>query len=264
VSRVAVDWSAVPAFIFDLDGCVYTGRQLVPGVVEVLERLRASRRRILFLTNNSRQDGIELQAKLAGLGVAADRREVLSAAEAAGAEVRRRLGPVQVMAIGSPTLMRLLAEAGHMLVDLGSRAVPQAVVIGHDDDFSYGKLADLARVVAGGAAFFAVNVDPQLPLEGGTFLPGCGALVEAVAVASGVRPEIIGKPRPTLFRAALARLGVSPQEAAMVGDSLLADIQGAQAIGLKTIWLAPPGATPDVVRADLTIQAFGELLARLP
>lgn len=259
-----MDCSALPAFIFDLDGCVYTGRQLVPGVVEVLERLRASGRRILFLTNNSRQDGLELQAKLAGLGVPADRREILSAAEATGAEVRRRVGPARILAVGSPTLMRLLAEAGHTLVAPGSPEAPGAVVIGHDGGFTYAKLADLSRAVAGGAAFFAVNVDPQLPLEGGTFLPGCGALVEAVAVASGVRPEIIGKPRPTLFRAALARLGVAPHEAAMVGDSLLADMQGAQAIGLKTIWLAPPDVTPDLVTPDLTIHAFSELLVRLP
>lgn len=258
-----MDWSALPAFIFDLDGCVYTGRELVPGVVEVLDRLRASGRRILFLTNNSRQDGVELQAKLAGLGVAADRHEILSAAEATGAEVRRRLGPVRILAIGSPTLMRLLAEAGHTLVARDSTGVPDAVVIGHDSEFTYAKLAALARAVARGAAFFAVNVDPQLPLEGGTFLPGCGALVEAVAVASGVRPEIIGKPRPTLFRAALARLGVAAHDAAMVGDSLLADVQGAQAVGLKTIWLAPPDAAPDVVRPDLAIRAFGELLPRL-
>jgi len=258
-----VDLSALRAFVFDLDGCVYTGSRLVPGVLEVLQRLRATGRRVLFLTNNSRQDGVELQAKLGGLGVPADRREILSAAEVTGAEVRRRLGPARILAIGSPTLLRLLGEAGHTLVGPDSPEGPRGVVVGHDPEFTYAKLAGLARAVARGATFFAVNADPQLPLENGTFLPGCGALVEAVAAASGVRPEIIGKPRPTLFRAALSRLGVAAPEAAMVGDSLLADIQGARDLGLRTVWLAPPGAAPDAVAPDLTIRAFRELLARL-
>jgi HAD superfamily hydrolase (TIGR01450 family) len=258
-----MDLHSPAAFIFDLDGCVYAGSTLVPGVDEVLGSLRASGRRILFLTNNSREDGAELAAKLRRLGIAADRHEVLSAAEAAGAFVAQRFGASRVLAVGSPTLLRMLAEAGHTLVPLDGGDEPQVVVMGHDSDFTYRKLARLARAVGKGAAFVAVNRDPQLVIEGGEFLPGCGALVEAVAAASGVRPEIVGKPQPHLFRAAVARLGVRPEDAVMVGDSLLADIQGAQRFGLRTIWLAPPGAEADVVRPDLTIRGFAGLLARL-
>jgi HAD superfamily hydrolase (TIGR01450 family) len=258
-----MDLRTLAAFIFDLDGCVYAGSTLLPGVNEVLRVLGAAGRRILFLTNNSREDGAELAAKLRRLGVAADRHEVLSAAEAAGSFVAQRFGASRVLAVGSPTLLRLLAEAGHTLVPLDAGDQPQVVVMGHDAEFTYRKLARLARALGKGAAFVAVNRDPQLVIEGGEFLPGCGALVEAVAAASGVRPEIVGKPQPYLFRAAVARLGVKPGEAVMVGDSLLADIQGAQRLGLRTIWLAPPGAQADVVRPDLTISAFAELMAHL-
>ncbi len=258
-----MDLRSLRAFIFDLDGCVYAGATLLPGVAELLRRLRASGRQVLFLTNNSREDGAELAAKLQRLGLAAHPREILSAAEAVGPFLARRFGAARVLAIGSPTLLRLLAEAGHSLAPLEGREDPHAVVVGHDPSFTYDKLTRLARAVARGAAFIAVNLDPRLPMEGGEFLPGCGALVEAVAAAAGARPEIVGKPRPHLFREALARLGTSPGDAVMIGDSLLADVQGAQAVGLRTVWLAPAGAEPDLVRPDLTIHAFAELAEQL-
>jgi FMN phosphatase YigB (HAD superfamily) len=87
--------------------------------------------------------------------------------------------------------------------------------------------------------------------------------VEAVAAAADVRPTVVGKPQPHLFRVALERLGLAPQAVAMVGDSLHSDIRGAQGVGLRTVWIAPPGAEAGDVRPDLTIRAYAELLPRL-
>jgi HAD superfamily hydrolase (TIGR01450 family) len=258
-----MDLGSLRGYIFDLDGCVYTGNTLVPGVQACLQKLRERGRRILFLTNNSREGGQELQVKLARLGIPALREEILSAVEIAGPLLRDRFGPSRVLAIGAETLQRLLIEAGHSLVPLEAYRDARVVLVGHDSDFDYRKLAAASRSVASGAAFVAVNVDPRLPLEGGEFYPGCGALVEAVAAAAGVRPEVVGKPMPHIFRAALARLGVSAHEAAMVGDSLASDVCGARAVGLRTIWLAPPGAVVSEVEPDLTIRAFADLEGKL-
>jgi HAD superfamily hydrolase (TIGR01450 family) len=250
---------SVRGFIFDLDGCVYTGNRLVPGVQAVLQELRGTGRGILFLTNNSREDGSQLQAKLIRLGVPASREEVLSAAEIVGPFVRDRFGPSRVLAIGSETLRRLLTEAGHRVVPYEAYGDAQVVVVGHDFEFDYTRLTAASRAVAGGAGFVAVNLDPRLPVEGGEFYPGCGTIAEAVATAAGIRPEIVGKPMPHIFRVALARLDVSPQEAAMIGDSLVSDVRGAQAVGLRTIWLAPPGAAASEIQPDMTIHQFADL-----
>ncbi len=45
------------------------------------------------------------------------------------------------------------------------------------------------------------------------------------------------KPHPSIFRFALAELGVSPPDAVMVGDSLRHDIEGALNIGMRAVWL---------------------------
>jgi len=258
-----MDLTSVRGFIFDLDGCVYTGNRLVPGVQAILQELRATGRRILFLTNNSREDGGQLQAKLVRLGVPASREEVLSAVETVGPFVRERFGPSRVLVIGSETLRGELTKAGHRVVPYEAYGDAQVVVVGHDFEFDYTRLTAASRAVAGGAAFVAVNLDSRLPVEGGEFYPGCGAIAEAVATAAGIRPEVVGKPMPHIFRVALTRLGVSPEGTAMIGDSLISDIRGAQAAGLRTIWLAPRGAVASEIQPDLTIRTFSDLTARL-
>ncbi len=258
-----MDLRSVRAFIFDLDGCVYTGNTLVPGVQAFLQELREKGRRVLFLTNNSREAGGELQAKLVRLGVSADREEILSAVEIVGPVVRERFGPSRVLAIGAETLRQLLREAGHTLVSLEAYRDARVVVLGHDFAFDYRKLTAASRAVASGAAFLAVNLDPRLPVEDGGFLPGCGTIAEAVATAAGVRPEVVGKPEPHIFRMALHRLGLPPEATAMIGDSLASDVLGAQAVGLRTIWLAPPSAVAGDVQPDLTIHGFAEMRGRV-
>lgn len=258
-----MDLRALRAFIFDLDGCVYTGNTLVPGVQEFLRELRQKGRRILFLTNNSREAGEELRAKLARLGIPAAREEVLSAVEIVGPLVRDRYGPSRILAIGAERLRQRLREAGHTLVPLEAYRDARVVVLGHDFEFDYRKLTAASRAVAAGAAFLAVNLDLRLPVEDGEFYPGCGTIAEAVAAAAGVRPEIVGKPMPHIFRVALSRLGVPPGEAAMIGDSLTSDVGGAQAVGLRTIWLAPSGVEPGEIHPDLVIHGFEELRGHL-
>jgi 4-nitrophenyl phosphatase len=115
--------------------------------------------------------------------------------------------------------------------------------------------------VARGAGLITPNVDPRLPVEGGEFLPGCGAIVEAVATAAGVRPVVVGKPEAPLFRLALEQLGLDPIDVAMVGDSVPSDILGARGVGMRTVLYAPSGP-PATHAAEVTVRSFGELAAR--
>ena len=91
------------------------------------------------------------------------------------------------------------------------------------------------------------------------FDPGCGALAEAVAVAGGARPVVVGKPHHPIFEMALERLGCRPREAAMVGDSLATDIAGGRAAGMFTVWLDAAGEGAEPGQADLTVRSLVEL-----
>jgi 4-nitrophenyl phosphatase len=170
-----------------------------------------------------------------------------------------------VLVIGADEMGAAIRAAGHELLPLTAYRDATVVAVGNDFDLSYARLAAAARAVAAGAALVTPNVDARLPVEGGDFLPGCGAIVEAVAVAGGRRPEIVGKPEPTLFRVALSRLGTDPGDTVMVGDSLESDIQGGRGVGMRTVLYAPdgrPAVSPDLA-PDLVVRSFAELGAAL-
>ncbi len=244
-------------FVFDLDGCVWTGEVLVPGAADVLALLRSQSRRVSFLTNNSRARSDTLQAKLARLGVDAAAREVLTPLEILGEVISTRWGPSRVLAIGGPELEQAVLDGGHSLVTVEQFREASVVVVGNDFALSYERLTAAARAVAGGAHFLTPNIDPRLPLEDGDFLPGCGAIVEAVAAAAGVRPVVIGKPEPPLFELALERMGLTEKEAVMVGDSVDSDVRGARRVGMTAVLFAPNGG-PDGV-AHYVVRSMAQL-----
>ena len=243
--------------VFDLDGCVWTGEVLTPGAAEVLALIRRQGKGLCFLTNNSRARARTMQVKLERLGVAAKEAEVLTPLEILGEVVAQRWGPSRVLAIGGPELAAVLVEAGHSLVPVDAYRDATVVVVGNDFDFSYERLTAAARAVDAGAVFVTPNIDPRLPMEDGQFLPGCGAIVEAVASAAGARPIVIGKPEPPLFELALQRMGLTVDEAAMVGDSIDSDVRGARRVGMTAVLFAPKGG-PDGV-AHYVVKSMPQL-----
>ena len=247
----------IKGFVFDLDGCVWTGEVLVPGAADVLAFLRRQGRGVCFLTNNSRARAATLAAKLSRLGVEAEPADVLTPLEILGEIVSSRWGQSRVLAVGGPELSEAVAAGGHDLVPVERYREATVVVVGNDFDLSYERLTAAARAVAGGAAFVTPNLDPRLPLEDGEFLPGCGAIVEAVAAAAGARPFVVGKPEPPLFERALLRMGLAAEDAAMVGDSVESDIRGARRIGMSAVLFAPQGG-PDGV-AHYVVRTMGQL-----
>ncbi len=248
-------------FAFDLDGCIWTGAVLLPGASEFLAALRRRGKRVVFLTNNSRELPETVARKLSGLGLEASPREVLTALELLGGEIARRFGRTEVLVLGVEEMARALRGHGHRVVPPERWREARVVAVGNDPAFDYARLKAASQAVAGGARLVAVNLDPRLPLEHGAFDPGGGALAEAVAVASGARPLVIGKPRPLIFKTALERLGCRPREAAMIGDSLRTDIRGGRAAGMVTIWVTPPGARAQRgIRPQLRVASLTELL----
>jgi len=244
--------------VFDLDGCVWNGAEVTPGAPELIAELRRASRSVAFLTNNSRATARDILDRLEALGIEADRERVLTPLEILGEFIRERRGPSRVLVIGAEEMAKVIGRAGHEVLSVERYREATVVAVGNDFDLSYARLTAAARAVAAGAWLVTPNVDPRLPMEGGEFLPGCGAIVEAVAIAGGHRPAIVGKPEPPLFRIALTRLGLAPAQSVMVGDSLEADVRGARRVGMRTVLYAPDGG-PASDEPDLTVRSFVEL-----
>jgi HAD superfamily hydrolase (TIGR01457 family) len=219
------------SLLFDLDGVLFRGDESVPGARETLEALRDRGIGLVFLTNNSSRTPEQVAAKLEGFGIRAEAAEVVTSAQAT-AELLSARGGGSVFAIGGEGVLRALSGEGLRLVN-GDAPGADLVVVGIDEGFTYAKLRTACVLIRGGAGFVATNADVTYPAPGGLVWPGAGSLVAAVAAATGREPEVVGKPFPPLFEAALRRAGgVRPL---VIGDRLDTDVEGANRLGWDSL-----------------------------
>jgi HAD superfamily hydrolase (TIGR01450 family) len=215
--------------VLDLDGCVWVGPACTREAPEAISALRAAGKRIAFLTNNAQSSPEDYVRKLWSLGIQASLEEVVTA----GAAVQYFLSgqaPRDAYVIGSPALVKHVADAGHRIVNGTDRAARADIVVvaGHES-FDYRELQDASRAVLAGAEIVASDRDRGFPAEDG-FRPGSGAIVAALEYATERQAHVVGKPDPEIFRTALDRFGDG--RTLVVGDRLDADLEGAAAAGL--------------------------------
>jgi HAD superfamily hydrolase (TIGR01450 family) len=257
-----MDLSSYKAFLFDLDGCLRYGLEPAPGAVPLLQALRRRGKSILVLTNTSSKGAEGLAQELRGIGVDLAPAEIQTTFDAAGEYVRYRFGPTNVLCIGTSALQERLRRDGHEVLPLHRCREAKAVIVGRDREFNIDRMVAAAKAIDEGAAFIALNMDVRLPVEGGDYTAAAGPLVAAIAMLAYKEPEVLGKPSAAFFDLALRRLGVTPQEAVMIGDNVETDIKGGKAAGLFSILITESNVKPtaDRSQADLTVRDLTDLL----
>lgn len=245
------------ALLIDMDGVLWVGNQALPGVAEFFSFLDTHNIHYILVSNNATRRADYAVSRLRELGIAMSPERVLTSADATPRWVRQKLPHLKrVFVIGEPALREALQAEGLELVDKDA----DAVVIGLDRQINYEKLKRATLQVRRGAQFIATNTDRTLPTEEG-LTPGAGSLVAALIAATDVDPIVIGKPGRPMFDLALELMGTAPNETAMLGDRLDTDIDGAAALGLKTIMVLTGVSTrseaeqnrviPDLIVEDL-------------
>ncbi len=213
--------SSFEAYLFDLDGTVYLGEELIAGADRVIAGLRAAGKKIAFLSNKPIADCASYADKLTRLGIPASPQDIVNSSAALALFLQQELPAGRVLVIGEQPLIEELQGAGIRIVEQARQA--EAVVVSWDRAVTYDKLNEATQALLAGARFFAFIA----------FLEAAsGRKVEAVA----------GKPAPLMVQMALKRLGVPCQRALMVGDRLQTDVGVGKAAGCATA-LVLSGAT---------------------
>jgi NagD protein len=239
-----------PGYVFDLDGTLYLGDELLPGAAETVRLVRSAGARVAFLTNKPLELPLDYAAKLTRLGIPADAGDVVSSTDALRLYLREHARGARIFAVSEPVVADLLRDDGFELTD--DPAEVDVVVVSFDRTFDYAKLLVAFRAVRRGARIVATNPDPYCPTPDGG-LPDCGAMLAAIETASGGRAEaIVGKPSTHMSRAVLSRLGLKAEDVILVGDRLLTDVGMAHAAGMTSA-LVMTGATTE---ADLLASEF--------
>lgn len=163
--------------------------QPIPGSVEAIATLRERGHRVLFVTNNSSARVADQETKLASMGIPAQG-DVCTSAQAAGSLLRPG---ERVMVAGGPGVCEAVEAAGAEIVELDA----ETVIVGFHDTFDYWSMSRAATAVRNGARLIGTNDDATYPTPSG-LVPGGGAILAAIATASGVKPLIAGKPFPPM------------------------------------------------------------------
>ncbi len=221
---------AKKGFICDMDGVIYHGNRLLPGVREFVKWLQDSEKPFLFLTNSSERTPMELRAKLMRMGLDVSEDHFYTSALATARFLSRQAPKCTAYVIGAPGLLNALYEVGITMNDID----PDYVIVGETSTYNYDTILKAVKLINGGAKLIATNSDMTAPSEAG-IIPATRALVAPIELATGKTAYYIGKPNPLMMRTGLHKLGVHSAEAVMIGDRMDTDIIAGMESGLDTV-----------------------------
>ena len=213
-------------FICDMDGVIYHGNRLLPGVKEFVDWLYREKKNFLFLTNSSERSPKELQQKLRRMGLDVDESHFYTSALATARFISSQAPGCSAYVIGGAGLIMALHDEGITMNDVD----PDYVIIGEGNSYNYENILRAVRLVLKGARLIGTNSDLTGPSEDG-IIPACRAMIAPIENAT----RQSGKPKPLMMRTGLRILGVHSEEAVMIGDRMDTDMVAGIETGLDTV-----------------------------
>ena len=238
-----INFNEKKGFICDMDGVIYHGNKILPGVADFISWLQRTGKEFLFLTNNSGSTPKELQQKLARMGLDVPEKHFYTSALATAAFLKEQSPGCSVYAIGEAGLFNALYDAGITMNDVN----PDYVVMGEGKAYSLDSLTKATNLVLKGARLIGANSDVSGPIENG-ITPACRALVAPIEMATGTQAYFCGKPNPLMMRTGLKLLGCHSGEAVMVGDRMDTDVISGLESGMSTVLVLSGVSTMDTLK----------------
>lgn len=252
-------------FLFDCDGVLWLGDDLLPHVKETLSILKEHNKTVIFVTNNSTKSRQDYLKKFENFGI-----EGISKNEVFGSSYATAVYIKKILQLPTDKKVWILGEKGieQELHELGYETLggsdPQLIEQGVQFDNNHPMLTNLddsvGCVVAGlcltlnylklsitmqyllakkrTLPFIATNIDSTFPLKG-KLLIGAGSIIETVSFASDRKPDAIcGKPNQSMMNSIKADnpgLKENPKRGIMIGDRLNTDMKFGRLGGLDTL-----------------------------
>ena len=206
-------------FIIDMDGVIYHGNKLLPGVKDFVKWLQTENKRFVFLTNSSERSPRELREKLKRLGIEVDDSVFYTSALATAMFLASQKPKGSAFIIGEAGLINALYNVGYTMNNVD----PDYVVMGETHTYSYEKIEQAVNLVLKGARLIGANPDLTGPTENG-IAPATKSLIAPIELATGRNAYFIGKPNPLMMRNALKKINCHREESIIIGDRMDTDI----------------------------------------
>jgi len=238
-------------YVFDLDGTIYLGDNLLPGARRLVEKLRELGKKVVFLSNNPTKNPRMYAEKLTGLGIPTPEDEVVNTVVTMTRWLLQNHPEATVFPISEEPLRRSLREAGIRMSDRAEEI--DVVIASYDRAFDYRKLQ-----IAFDAIWFykrarlvTTNPDRYCPLPGGRGEPDAAAIVGAIEACTGARCEVnVGKPDPIMLETVLSKIGLDAADCVMTGDRLYTEIRMAKGAGMPSAVVLTGDTTAEMLERE--------------
>jgi arabinose operon protein AraL len=222
-------------YVFDLDGTIYLGDELLPGAKRLVLKLRELGKRVIFLSNNPTKDPRMYAEKLGKLGLKTPASEIVNTVVTMTRWLLRYHPEATVFPISEEPLKNSLFEAGIRMSENPEEI--DIVIASYDRGFDYRKLQ-----IAFDAIWFyeramlvTTNPDRYCPFPGGRGEPDAAAIVAAIEACTGTKCQVnVGKPDPIMLETIIDLIGLDAKEWVMSGDRLYTEIQMAKGAGMPS------------------------------
>jgi HAD superfamily hydrolase (TIGR01450 family) len=239
-------------YVFDLDGTIYLGDELLPGAKRLILKLRELGKRVVFLSNNATKDPRMYAEKLDGLGLKTPASEIVNTVVTMTEWLLSNHPDATVFPISEEPLKNSLSEAGIRISEDPEEI--DIVIASYDRTFEYRKLQ-----IAFDAIWFykramlvTTNPDRYCPFPGGRGEPDAAAIVAAIEACTGTKCQVnVGKPDPIMLETVMGLIGLDAKECVMIGDRLYTEIRMAKAAGMPSAVVL----TGETTEEDLAGQA---------
>lgn len=206
-------------FICDMDGVIYHGNRILPGVHEFINWLIDNDKKFVFLTNSPEKTPQELSMKLERMGLHVTADHFYTSAMATAAFLSSQKPGCTAYVIGEAALTKALYDEDINMNDVN----PDYVVVGETRSYNFEKIEKAIELVNKGAKLIGANPDITGPTEHG-IMPATGSLIAPIEIATGKKAYFVGKPNPLMLRHGLRRLGCHSADIVFIGDRMDTDI----------------------------------------
>ena len=236
----------IQLYLFDMDGTLYLGDRLYDFTLELLDTIKKTGRRYLFMTNNSSKSVEDYVKKLAKLGIAATREDFITSSQATAYYLKQNYPKHRLYVCGTVSLKKELEREGFTVTENLEHV--DCIVMGFDTELTFKKLEDVSRLLLTrkDIPYIATNPDYVCPTEFGS-VPDCGSVCDMIYNATGKRPMVIGKPSPLMPQLAMAEHGFSAEQTAVVGDRIYTDIKSGLNAGITGILVLSGETTREIL-----------------
>ena len=257
----------IKLYLFDMDGTLYLGDRLYDFTIDLLQTIRATGGRYLFMTNNSSKSVEDYIRKLEKMGIAATREDFITSSQATAYYLHKHHEGQTLYVCGTESLKAELRREGFTLTE--NTDDTDCIVMGFDTELTFRKLHDVSYLLLTRPEipYIATNPDLVCPTEFGS-VPDCGSVCQMLQNVSGRLPVVIGKPSALMPQLAMEKLGVSKEEACVVGDRIYTDVKSGLNAGIAGVLVLSGETTQEILDASedkphLVLKDAGEILAAL-